>query len=85
MAIRDARLKVPDDIAVIGFDDLHIASLSTPRLSTVRQPLYQLGKAAVSLLAERISDSTAKPRKIIIEPELVIRESCDPARRESHA
>ncbi len=85
MAIRDARLKVPEDIAVIGFDDLHIASLSTPRLTTMRQPLYQLGKAAVSLLSERISDVKAKPRKIIIEPDLIVRESCDPARREHHA
>jgi DNA-binding LacI/PurR family transcriptional regulator len=84
MALREAKLKVPEDVAVIGFDDLHIASLSTPRLTTVRQPLYQLGKAAVSLLSERISDPSAKPRKIIIEPELVLRESCDPARREIH-
>jgi DNA-binding LacI/PurR family transcriptional regulator len=85
VAVREARLKVPDDIAIIGFDDLHIASLSTPRLTTIRQPFYQLGKAAVSLLAERISDATCKPRKIIIEPELVVRESCDPARREIYA
>jgi len=88
MAIREANLKVPGDIAVIGFDDLHIASLSTPRLTTIRQPLYQLGKAAVGLLVERIKARTDRPRKIIIEPELVIRESCDPfvtARREINA
>lgn len=68
-------LRVPDDIAIVGFDDISLASYTVPRLTTVRQPVYQLG----CLAAEAVlgADSTAlAPQRIVLPTELVIRESC---------
>jgi LacI family transcriptional regulator len=88
-AARTFGLSVPGDLSVVGFDDILIASLTTPKLTTVRQPLYEMGGYAARRLAERIAargasaESTAdtpdySPPSLmanIITPELVIRES----------
>lgn len=80
-AFRDAGLRVPDDISVIGFDDIQAAAYLTPRLTTVRQPLRQMGELAAKHLLQRISNGAGRvPQEISVEPELVVRESTGPVR-----
>jgi len=67
---------VPDDIAVIGFDDLPTATSMTPHLSTVRQPIQQKGARATELLLNLIDGTVKEPQHIVLPTELVIRQSC---------
>jgi DNA-binding LacI/PurR family transcriptional regulator len=79
-AFRDAGLRVPEDVSVVGFDDIQAAAYLTPRLTTVRQPLRQMGETAAKQLLERISNGTGRgPQLISLAPELVVRESTGPA------
>lgn len=75
-AIQEANLRIPDDIAVIGFDDIPTASKMNPPLTTVRQPVRSLGALAVETLIDIIAHPEIKTRHIIIDTELVIRSSC---------
>jgi LacI family transcriptional regulator len=75
-AVQENGLKVPQDIAFVGFDDLPMASLVNVQLTTVRQPVADFGFAAFELLLDLIKNGTEPPRKVILETELVIRESC---------
>jgi LacI family transcriptional regulator len=75
-AIREARLSIPSDIALVGFDDIPLAALSDPQLTTVRQHVYQFGISAVELLMDLIENGLTPRRRIIMATELVIRESC---------
>lgn len=75
-AAREAGLRIPDDIAFIGFDDLPIATFSDIKLTTVRQPVLQLGSKAVEILIDMIENGINPPRHIILDTEVVIRESC---------
>jgi LacI family transcriptional regulator len=80
-AFCDAGLRVPEDISVVGFDDIQAAAYLTPRLTTVRQPLRQMGEMAAKQLLMRISKDNGKvPQLISLAPELVVRESTGPAR-----
>jgi LacI family transcriptional regulator len=74
-AIREAGLRVPEDIPVVGFDDIEGAAFHNPSLTTVRQPLRSMGEIAAKTLLERIEGRTDCPDDIAIEPELVVRES----------
>jgi LacI family transcriptional regulator len=75
-AISDAGLRCPEDISVIGFDDISSAAYMCPRLTTVRQPLRRMGEMAVQTLLKRIeSPNEAYPESIMFEPELMVRES----------
>jgi LacI family transcriptional regulator len=75
-AIQDAGLTCPNDISVIGFDDIVVAEYFNPRLTTVRQPLYKMGAAAAELLIKRIqSPDDPYPHDVWFEPELIVRES----------
>jgi DNA-binding LacI/PurR family transcriptional regulator len=79
-AIADAGLRCPDDISVIGFDDMSSAAYQTPRLTTVRQPLRRMGEMAVQTLLKRIQNpNEAYPETILFEPELMVRESTSAA------
>ncbi len=80
-AIREARLSIPSDIALVGFDDIPLAALSDPQLTTVRQHVYQFGISAVELLMDLIENGLTPRRRIIMATELVIRESCGAHRR----
>jgi LacI family transcriptional regulator len=74
-AIHEAGLRVPEDISVVGFDDIQSAAYAIPALTTVRQPLREMGEIAARTLLNRIeSDQTYLP-EIVIEPELVVRQS----------
>lgn len=72
-AIRQAGLQIPDDIAVVGFDNLPQAALAEPPLTTVHQPIEELGMEAVQLLHELLNGSIRSPRQIILPIELVRR------------
>jgi DNA-binding LacI/PurR family transcriptional regulator len=74
-ALRDAGLRVPQDVSVVGFDDIRSAAFQNPRLTTVRQPLEQMGELAASILLQRIADPENAPEAITVEPELMVRES----------
>ena len=79
-AIQDAGLRVPEDISVIGFDDIISAAYYRPSLTTVRQPLREMGKAGAELLLDRIAHSEKPyPDEIVMQPELIVRESTGPA------
>jgi DNA-binding LacI/PurR family transcriptional regulator len=75
-AIVDAGLRCPDDISVIGFDDIASAAFSTPSLTTIRQPLISMGETAVQVLLKRIQKShDVAPNLLMFEPQLIVRES----------
>src|SRR5437588_9559570 len=73
-AIQDCGLRVPHDISVMGVDDIQFADFISPRLTTIRQPLKQMGEMAASTLLLRIRGEDV-PEESLIRPELVIRES----------
>jgi LacI family transcriptional regulator len=77
-AINEANLKIPDDISIIGFDDLPISAYATNHLSTVRQNVPQTGVQAVETLISLIEKGMDKPRRIIMGTELILRDSCKP-------
>lgn len=74
-ALTDAGFRVPQDISVLGFDDIPLSSFTVPRLSTIRQPLASMGELAAETLLEKIAGNTAGPRLLKIQPELVVRET----------
>ena len=81
-ALREAGLHVPQDVSVVGFDDVQSAAFQNPALTTVRQPLRRMGMLAAQTVLEQIgtSELTVHAQQIIVEPELVVREStCPPA------
>jgi DNA-binding LacI/PurR family transcriptional regulator len=69
-------IRVPDDIAVVGFDDIFPASLCDPPLTTVHQPIRKLGEVACDRLTERIANPTLRPKQELLPTELVLRSSC---------
>jgi LacI family transcriptional regulator, galactose operon repressor len=74
-ALRDANLRVPEDISVIGFDDIQAAAYHNPRLTTIRQPLRDMGESAARILLQRIQGFKEYPVKFAVPPELIIRET----------
>ena len=75
-ALQHAGVKVPDDIAIVGWDDVMTARYVTPALTTVRQPLHELGRVAAARLHERITGAPLAPEPRILPTELVLRSSC---------
>ena len=80
-ALRSAGLRVPQDVSVVGFDDIASAAFQNPSLTTVRQPLRHMGMVAAQTLLQRIAAPAPAPypRLLTVEPELVARESTGPA------
>jgi DNA-binding LacI/PurR family transcriptional regulator len=75
-AFRDAGLRVPEDVSVVGFDDIPGAAYLTPRLTTVRQPLRRMGEIAAEQLLARISNGGGcSTQQVSVQPELFVRES----------
>jgi DNA-binding LacI/PurR family transcriptional regulator len=78
-ALREAGLRVPQDVSVVGFDDVQSAAYQNPALTTVRQPLHTMGVLAAAQvleqIAQRASTSVAPVQQIVVSPELVVRES----------
>ena len=77
---QEAGLRVPQDVSVVGFDDITLAAYSIPPITTVRQPLLKMGRIAAQTLLDRIEDRAPFVPEIAIEPELVARASSGPAR-----
>jgi LacI family transcriptional regulator len=75
-AISQAGLRVPDDIALVGFDDVPFAAQCTPPLTTIRQPIEQAGAMAVEILIDLIENPGLAPKRIVLPTELVVRQSC---------
>lgn len=77
-ALRESGYEVPRDVSVVGFDDIQAAGFQNPGLTTVRQPLRKMGEAAAETLIARIQSPHSHPRRVVVEPELIIRESTAP-------
>ena len=77
-AIRERGLEIPNDISVIGFDDIPQAAVAYPKLTTVRQPLNQMGREAVRLLLKRMATPDLETRRIRLDTKLIVRDSCAP-------
>jgi LacI family transcriptional regulator len=75
-AVRDLGLRIPEDLALIGFDDFEWADCFEPRLTVIAQPTEQIGQRAAELLAERIREPEGTPKSIRLAPTLVVRHSC---------
>src|SRR5580658_3253748 len=78
-AFQDAGLRVPDDVSVVGFDDIQSAAYLNPPLTTVRQPLQEMGELAARTVLDRIEERMKYVHEISIAPELVVRRSTAPA------
>jgi DNA-binding LacI/PurR family transcriptional regulator len=74
-AVRRAGLSVPGDVSVVGYDDSAFMNCTDPPLTTVRQPIESMGKAAVALLVNQIENAAVYPEELLFEPELVVRGS----------
>jgi len=74
-ALQDFGLKVPADVSVIGFDDINAAAFNNPRLTTIRQPLTNMGRIAAQCVLNRIHGTDRFRKQITVEPELMVRES----------
>jgi LacI family transcriptional regulator len=75
-AAKSAGIKIPEEIGIIGYDDIYISNLTTPSLTTIRQPIAQMGMRSFDLLMDMIEGKAGSESKIIsFEPELIVRES----------
>ena len=78
-ALQEAGVRVPDDVALIGFDDLPTSVHVNPKLTTVHQPIQEKGALAASILLDLIENPDSQPRQVLLPTRLVIRESCGAA------
>ena len=69
------RIRIPQEMALIGYDDIDFATSSIVPLSSIRQPARLIGRSAVELLEEEVADSEHRHRHVSFQPELIIRES----------
>jgi DNA-binding LacI/PurR family transcriptional regulator len=75
-ALRERGLRVPGDISIVGYDDIAVAEYLDPPLTTVRQPMREVGALATRLLIEAIEEPDAAPREVRLQTELISRASC---------
>lgn len=80
-AIRHTRVRVPDQVSIIGFDDADWATIAVPAVTVVAQPVLELGDTAARKVLDRIAGDEAPPEVIVLETELVVRGSTGPPRR----
>jgi DNA-binding LacI/PurR family transcriptional regulator len=80
-AARRRGMSVPEQVSVIGYDDSPFMNCMAPALTTVRQPIEAMGRAAVELLVAQMERADVAPDELLFEPELVVRASTAPARR----
>jgi LacI family transcriptional regulator len=76
-AFRDKNIRVPEDVSIVGFDDIQSAAFHNPSLTTIRQPLYSMGLTSARILLDRLRGKD-DPEQVAIVPELIIRESTIP-------
>jgi len=75
-AIRNRGLRIPDDVSVVGFDDIPQASLVRPALTTINQPLEKMGRVATQVLLDLLENPEKDGERIELPTQLVIRDSC---------
>jgi LacI family transcriptional regulator len=75
-AARDCGRRVPRDLAVVGFDDMPLASYFDPPLTTIRQDIFEHGRQGARMLIEKIENPSCPPERVVIPVQLVVRESC---------
>ena len=78
-ALQDFGMNVPEDVSVIGFDDIRTAAFHTPPLTTIRQPMVNMGRIAAQCALNRLTGAERYREQIVVEPELMVRESTAPA------
>jgi DNA-binding LacI/PurR family transcriptional regulator len=83
-ALRETNRRVPEEVSVIGFDDIQSAAFQNPALTTVRQPLREMGVIAAKTLLRRINEPSRSsyPKVLTVEPELIVRASTAPPNRD---
>jgi LacI family repressor for deo operon, udp, cdd, tsx, nupC, and nupG len=79
-AIKTRGLRVPEDISVVGFDDIRFARFSDPPLTTIAQPMGDIGREAATLLIEILNQANVAPRKHMLPTQLVVRGSTAPCK-----
>jgi DNA-binding LacI/PurR family transcriptional regulator len=79
--LRSAGRRIPEDVAIVGFDDSQLAATSDPPLTSVRQPIEEMGREMVRLLLEHTADPGSVPRKVILATQLVRRRSSEGVRQ----
>jgi LacI family transcriptional regulator len=77
-ALREAGLRCPEDVSLVGFDDLEVSAFTNPALTTVAQPSYQMGAKAAALLFERLSGDNTHPQHLVLKTSLKKRQSVVP-------
>ena len=77
-ALFEVGLRVPDDVSIIGYDDTAEAEFSNPPLTTIKQPMTEVGEAATRFLIQMIEDPAITPKQVLFDTTLVIRSSCAP-------
>ena len=70
------KINIPEKLQVIGFDDINLAKQYNPGITTVAQPKYEMGKLAFNSLLDLIENKELKHPKLLIDPELIVRDSC---------
>ncbi len=75
-AMREAGVCIPEDIAIVGYDDIAAAQISEPALTTIRQPIRQTGELAAELLIDLAANDSEEVKRIILPTELIVRHSC---------
>jgi DNA-binding LacI/PurR family transcriptional regulator len=75
LAARESSLRCPEDLSIVGFDNLDLTEFTAPALTSVHQPGYQMGTTAARLLLERIDGLKLQPKKVVLPTELKIRSS----------
>jgi LacI family transcriptional regulator len=76
-ALSDCGLRIPEDVSVIGYDDVQAAAYHVPSLTTIRQPLVKMGEIAAQTLLEKLAGKVTE-HVLQVEPELMVRESTGP-------
>ena len=74
-AAHESDLRVPDELSIVGFDDIELAAYTSPALTTVAQPMERIGALAVDMLLERVGGKRRDARKVVLQPELRVRDS----------
>lgn len=83
MLLKEADLRVPEDVSVLGFDDVDAAEYHNPSLTTIRQPLFEMGKLAAQTLLDTLAESKSEVESQIltVEPKLIVRQSTAPVKK----
>jgi DNA-binding LacI/PurR family transcriptional regulator len=83
LGAQEKGIKIPDQLSLVGFDDTILARATYPRLTTVAQPIAEMGKTVVDLLIDEIRLGHSKKERILYNPRLIIRETTDRAKVEN--